>query len=212
MVNEPTPTDSVNNGAVNSMDRDSAAKAFASGDLRMALPMFRKIAESCPAALVDIGVIYELGRGGIERDYHAAREWYERSVREIDDPAAHLRLAMLYLHGLGVDADYDAVRYHLSRIEDQDEPEVQYARGLIAQFGLGRDVDIQEAEACYRKAMADEHMLAVRQLGVLSLGKGKVFQGLRLLLRCGFLVYRVMLMHGFRAGWASWCEVLSKRP
>jgi len=193
MIDELTPAEIVNDDIVN-RDWDRAEKALESGYHQVALAIYRRIAKSCPNALVMVGIIYEVGGGGVKRDYRAAKEWYERAIQEINDPRARLNLAKLYLHGFGVDADYNAAQYHLSLIEDQDESDVQYVRGLIAQLGLGRDADHQEAEIYYRKAMAKGHAMAVGQLGGMLLRKGKVFQFLCLLHKF-VSIQKTMLKH-----------------
>lgn len=90
-----------------------ASESFRLGDRKRALAEFLEAAERGEwVAYSEIGHLYEMGGGGVERNLDKAVSWYRKSVFEADDPHAHLGLARLHFKGEGVERDYEKSVFH----------------------------------------------------------------------------------------------------
>lgn len=145
-----------------------AVELFRKGDKSGALFRFKRLAyEGCSPALVEIGNIYEIGGGGIEKDIDKARQWYINSVETIDDPRAHLALGRIYYRT----TDYRSAFYHLSILENRRDPGAMFGLALLYDFGLGVNQDHNKAAKYYRIASDKGHILALKNLSIIKMKK-----------------------------------------
>ena len=151
-----------------------AVDTFSKGDLAGALFLFRTLAaEGSVSALTEIGNIYELGGGGVKRDYEQATQWYESAYRKGDVDAC-IALGRLYFSGHGVAKDMEK-SFQLFRQAEQLEsrPGSLYMLGYMHEFGLGITKDTKAAIHYYEQSVAAGHLLAARQLAVLDIKQGR---------------------------------------
>lgn len=153
-----------------------AVKAVETGDLEGALFVFRKIARTCPAALPEIGNIYELGGRDVERNDDEALRWYERSIEKTNDSRAHLAIGRICLKRKRSRDELERAIYHFSLLDD--EPGALFALGMIYEQGLGTAVDWDEALTYYERSVDLGHIMAKKRCAVLEIKKGKLVKGL----------------------------------
>jgi TPR repeat protein len=88
-----------------------------------------------PGAMVNLGIMYEAGRGGLEKDEAEAARLY-RKAADLGDARAMTNLAILYVGGRGVPQDDRAAAELLKPAARQNyEPARRY---LAALFVTGR--------------------------------------------------------------------------
>ena len=142
-----------------------AQQRFEAGDLKGALDLWESIAsEGYAEAYVELGNIYELGKGGVIQDLEKAEYWYRRAIDGMDDPYAHGALGRMYFNGIGVSRDYTKAFQHLTKAESANHPLALLILGLLYQFGWGTTVDLVRARALYQAAAAKDYVLAMAQL------------------------------------------------
>ncbi|WP_198411177.1 tetratricopeptide repeat protein [Marinimicrobium alkaliphilum] len=158
---------------------------FNSGDFSGALFIFKRLAkEGCSTALVEVGNIYELGGGGIEKDVDKAIQWYNYSIESLDDPKAHLCLARAYLQRGKTDDDYRRAYEHLSLLEDSEEMGAFYGLGLMYAHGIWVPKDVSTAMKYYRKAYGLGHLMAFRNFAFLTMKFNPIKGGILWLKSC----------------------------
>lgn len=102
--------------------------ALESFDYEGALREFGEAARGGSAdAQYEMGLLYALGRGGIQQDYREAAAWFGRAADQ-GHAKAQVRLADLMAQGLGVPQDYDKARVLLrAAVPRLQGPEKRYA-------------------------------------------------------------------------------------
>ena len=170
---------------------DLAGSTFLRGDLAGALFLFKKLAnEGCAPALAEIGNIYELGGGGIERDINRAIIWYQRSIDTIVSPKAHLALGRLYLQSKEK-CDYARAHYHFSLLTDQRQMGALYGLGLMYDQGLGVERSEDKALEYFQVAAELGHVMAQANISKILLKSG-AFKGLRSWLKVRYVVWKLI--------------------
>lgn len=130
--------------------------------------------ETCPDGLFYWGYCQEKGIG-TSVDYERAKEAYEtvssfkseayKDAYAIDE--ATIRLALMYLEGLGVDTDVgDAISY-LEDAADRGSPKAAFYLGRIYESGMDGEPDYEKALMWYQKATESEYAPALNQLGLM---------------------------------------------
>ena len=115
----------------------------------------------------DIGVLYDVGGYGVERDYHMAVNWYQKAVSSGSRQAAY-HLANLYYQGLGTPRDV-AVAYQLmeSAANQGDLDAKQWlaknpsdAMRKAAAAPTSSDIALKEAGGILEKAISSDGSMA----------------------------------------------------
>ena len=140
------------------------------GNGEAAVFMYKALAaDGCAAALAQLGRIYELGVGPLERDDNEAIKWYQRSIEVIDDVGSHLGLVRIYLYSTELDQDRSLTLYHLRVLESTDVTAAHFALGLLYESGVGVEQDATTAREYFQKAADRGHLLARLHLHRLDL-------------------------------------------
>lgn len=134
--------------------------------------------EGEPAALVEIGNIYELGGNGVEQDYKQAMHWYQRSFNEANDVHGCLGLARLYYLGLGTPVDYAKAFDYYSLLEPNNHPLAMFQLGQMYYLGQGVEPDLEKAAYYYQRAADQGHLYALRFMGYVKQRQGHPLAGL----------------------------------
>jgi len=169
----------------------SAKKRFESGDRAGALYLLRTLAQEGVAdAYVEIGNIYQLGGGGVDKDPKQARRWFERAAQEANDPVAYFYLGRLYYVGEGVERDFEKAFEYLSKLEHLQQPAVHYLIGRMFEYGEGVPRNLAKARAYYAKASVGGHLLATSALGWIFLRQGRIVKAIGHLLKAYIAAFR----------------------
>ena len=99
--------------------------ALERNDYESALREFQEAAQAGNSdAQYELGLLYMLGRGGINQDHRQAVTWFSRAAEQ-GNPRAQVRLADMSAQGLGVPQDYDKARQllraALPRLQDAEK-------------------------------------------------------------------------------------------
>lgn len=171
-----------------------AQQRFEAGDLKGALELWESIAsEGWAEAYVEVGNIYEIGKGGVTQDLEKAEHWYRRAIEGMDDPHAHGALGRMYFNGIGLPKDYEKAFHHLTKAEPTGQPLVLLILGLLHQFGWGTTVDLSRARMLYQTAAAKEYVLPMLQLAQIEFHAHNLvawikwrFRAIRTVLKIGY--------------------------
>lgn len=145
-----------------------------SGDVAGAVFQLKRMAnEGFTPALAELGDKYEFGGGEIEADLAEAVDWYKKSVEASNDVRSHIGLARIYLQSKELDPDRCLSFNHLKVLADSDVMPGWFGLGLLYQHGIGIDVDLEEAETCFRKAAEKGHLVAGTHLAQVLMEQDK---------------------------------------
>ncbi len=130
---------------------EAALDAYKRGNGEMALTLWRTLADAGDtAALFNVGVLYEHGRG-VPQDLAEAARWYGRAA-DLGDVYAQTKLGALYAEGKGVDRDLEQAAQWYERAAERDHPTAQYALGTLYANGRGVPKDLGMAAKWYGRA------------------------------------------------------------
>ena len=160
-----------------------AIALFTDKDLAGALFVYESLArDGHDHALVEIGNIYELGGGNVERDPSKAATHYRAAAFKLDDPDAHVALARLYFNGDVTSEDArEAFERHARRAGAAGRTLAYLMLGQAYHTGRLVPRDLAEAETCYRRAADAGYVLATRHLGQLYIARGRLIRGVLLI-------------------------------
>ncbi len=79
--------------------------------------------------------------------------------------AANVRLGLIYMHGNGIESDYEKAKDYFEMAADQNYPEGLYYVGQLYENGIGVDEDYEKAMEYYEKAADLEYAPAQNQIG-----------------------------------------------
>lgn len=159
----------------------AAKEALAAGDYARAREKYEAIATlGSKEALLALGCIYERGGNGVEKDYDAARYWFERSWFEGKAIHAALALAKFYYLGLGVPVDFERAFSYLASLEHSNNAVALLRLGTMYELGRGVQKDLGHARSLYRRSAQLKNIFARKQLGVLEVKRGNIFIGVPL--------------------------------
>jgi TPR repeat protein len=133
----------------------------------------RMVADGKHSALCQLGFIYEVGCGGIQRDFPNAAKWYKQSIEAIDDINSHRGLARIYLQEFQLDPDHSLAKYHLDHLVYNEVMGGYFGLGYLYQKGLGVPKDFEKAAQFYKKAADMGHIVAQSGLNEIA-NKGKL--------------------------------------
>ncbi|HEX4926400.1 MAG TPA: hypothetical protein VFV74_00220 [Burkholderiales bacterium] len=133
-----------------------AKLAAQAGDFEEAVHGYsRRIRDNDTRAMLDLGEMYEHGRG-VKKDARRAAQLYERAA----EPSAWARakLGILYLQGgEGLPKDYAQARHWLERASADGNASARNNLGVVYERGLGVKVDYRAARDLYLAGLGDEH-------------------------------------------------------
>jgi uncharacterized caspase-like protein len=117
------------------------------------------------AAMVDLGLIFEAGKGE-QQNYNEARRWYERAT-DLGNAAAMAYLGALYEHGQGVNLDEaEALRWY-QKAAAAGNAQAMNAVGSFYERGRVVPKNYAEARDWYERSARLSDSLAMRNLGAL---------------------------------------------
>jgi TPR repeat protein len=169
---------------------DDQARGNCSGALKKFIAM---IDDGCPAAYAFVGLFYEIGCPGVEKDYEKARFYYERAIEQHGSAEAYLGLGRIYYFGRGVDPDYcKAFKYYdLVAREAKNNGVACLMLGQMYQLGQCIEKDFQKAKECYQKAWQRGYVFGLTYLGKLEQQMGHPVKGWLHRLKAGFMGYTI---------------------
>ena len=132
-----------------------------------AIAAWRKAADKgSSAAMVELGVLYGTGSGGIAKDEAQARKLFEKAA-QAGNPRGVSNLAALGSAGGAAPADPAQARVLLGRAAETNA-EAQYQLGLMLANGNGGEKDDAAARAMFEKAAAQNHPGALERMGAFA--------------------------------------------
>jgi TPR repeat protein len=136
----------------------AARLALGANDYDEALKLFnRSIRDDDYRAILDVGLMYEQGRG-VKKDMSRAVELYERVGER--SYWASAKLGTLYLQGDGIPQDYAKARARLQRAAGGGNAAARNNLGVMYERGLGVGVDPATAAELYFGALAGDNLQA----------------------------------------------------
>lgn len=123
-------------------------------------------------AAFELGSIYEYGKKGINKNYHAAAKWYQIAANE-GEIFAKRNLATMYADGKGVPQNMEKAVQLYKEASDSGDYIATYNLGLHFELGKGVKQDYQQAAKYYLLAAQHNIGCAQNDLGALyASGKG----------------------------------------
>jgi uncharacterized protein len=113
------------------------------------------------AAMVELGVLYGTGTGGVAKDEAQARALFERAANA-GNPRGISNLAAL---GGGGALDPVKTRALLSKAAEANSADAQYQLGAMMADGVGGPQDDVGARALFEKAAVQNHAGALERMG-----------------------------------------------
>ncbi len=121
-----------------------------------------------PGAHAYVGLIYETGEGGLERDINLAMEWYGKGVTEFNEPDCHLGLGRIYSAGYGVKQDFLKAHDHYYQAFLLQRPEAAILLGVMYLYGQGVERDISKARKYFEFAASLGYFFAMARLSYIE--------------------------------------------
>lgn len=121
-----------------------------------------------------IGICYELGNDGVEKDYDKAASWYKKSADQ-GNAKGQFALGACYENGLGVPKDSIMALKLWRQSARQGNHMAQYYLGNCYNYGRWVTVDYTHAAMWYQKSAEQGYHAAQFMLGIYY-ATGKVFQ------------------------------------
>jgi len=151
-----------------------ATEAFNLGDKKLALKLFKEIAdEGCEYAYTEIANIYELGGNNVEKDIEKAKRWYKKAAYDARDEDAYLALARIAYLGLDGDINYGKAFQYYSEESLNDNPIACLRIGVMFHLGEGVGKDFSKAEIHYLKSIKMGNIIAIDYISRLYFDNGR---------------------------------------
>ncbi|KAH3765879.1 ADP-ribosylglycohydrolase family protein [Pelomyxa schiedti] len=117
------------------------------------------------SSMSHLGICYEQGLGGVDKDIDKAVSLYQRAADAGDDAQAMCEIAICYSNGYGVDKDMSkAVSWYL-RAADAGNAIAMRTLGTFYQNGTGVEKDIHKAVTWWQRAADAVDATAIHNLG-----------------------------------------------
>lgn len=117
--------------------------------------IFTKAEDGDPNQQYDLGIIYDFGWHGIQKDGQKAFEWYAKAAEQ-GDAKAQNRVGWMYYEGRAVEKDDQKAIEWWEKAADQESAEAHYHLG---------NVYYNKAKKLYEKASTQGFPLAYFKLG-----------------------------------------------
>jgi TPR repeat protein len=101
-------------------------------------------------AMVNLGLIHEIGRAGVARDPAEAARWYEQAGAA-GNALAQYKLGEMYSTGTGVPQDFARAAEWYERAVRQDLAAAMYRLGTLYAMGQGVEKDASVASELYER-------------------------------------------------------------
>lgn len=178
-----------------------ASESFRQGERKHALAELLEAAERGEwVAYCEIGHLYEMGGGGVERNLEKAVSWYRRSVFEAGDPHAHLGLARLHFKGEGVERDYEKSLFHARKalvasgavqLNERYRVMAYVMLATIYGEGLVSPRDREKAKALLNEAAAEGYVWPVYLLANMELKACRLLRWFALRMKAARMVVKL---------------------
>lgn len=98
-----------------------------------------------------LALLYEYGRGGVERNFPMAITYYKRAAEQNHIEAAY-NLALMYAYGRGCRQNFDLARPLLEAGAERNHAPSIYYIGVFKTYGYGYEVNYEQAVNWFEKA------------------------------------------------------------
>ena len=181
--NEPDPLDDL---------WGKAQEAAEKGDMKRLLSIWTELANRGVWQIYSsIGLLYERGASGVEKQIDKALHWYRKAVSEGDDPIAHVGLGRAYYDGQGVQQDLAVARMHFESAYSAGLPESGIYLGMMYQSGVGVGRDMQKAEECFKFSADAGYFFAYFKLARIAIDQHQYLRAIVLCVRGWAMGFRV---------------------
>jgi len=134
-------------------------------NINKAISLYEEIEDFYPAAVTQLGYIYDIGKNGIEVDPVKAKKYYEKGVDQ-NEVWAMYNLALFYTQNIHTTPNYkEAERLYLLAA-DMNHALSMNNLGYMYEYGEGVDVDLEKSFLYYKKAADLGEVLAINNLGM----------------------------------------------
>ena len=107
--------------------------------------------KQCTRALYDLGIIYEYGKFGIEKDFAKAIKYYEKGAA-LDDATCMTILGVLLVDSDEIAHDDSRAFQLFSKAASKGDAMAYDNLGNCYKFGIGTEANLDKATECYAKA------------------------------------------------------------
>jgi len=173
---------------------EKAVAAFDAGDKSSTLldEFLDLINKGCQEANYYVGMIYEDGTNGAEKNLEHAFFYYQKSTEGYGYLQGNLALARLYYHGIGVAQDFAKAFKYYSHVAEQKEHMVAcFMLGRVYQHGQGVEKDLKKAREWYGRAIAKGSVYGMLNLAMLEAEERRWFKSLALRAKAGWAAFRI---------------------
>ena len=119
-------------------------KAYESGDYSTALREWSPSAEQgLPFQQLMLGNIYNVGGGGVQKDYKEAMKWFHRAAEQ-NEELAQYSLGLMYYKGHGTSQDYKESAKWFRKAAENENDLAQYMLATLYLAGYGVQMDHKE--------------------------------------------------------------------
>lgn len=113
----------------------------------------------------ELGIVYQFGKMGVQKDPFEAKEWYEKAVKQ-GDTDAMINLGNMYQNGDGVPQDYAKAKELLETAANKGVAMAQYNMGIMYEYGKGIPKNYTKAIEWYKKAANQGDGDSYNKLGI----------------------------------------------
>ncbi|KAH3764285.1 sel1 repeat family protein [Pelomyxa schiedti] len=118
----------------------------------------------CTSSVTSLGICYDHGVGGVEKDIHKAVSLYQRAA-DAGSGTAIFNLAVCYDNGDGVENDIHKAVILYRRAADAGNTMAMFNLAVCYENGVGVDQDLSEAVKLYQRAADAGNVEATGNLG-----------------------------------------------
>jgi len=194
-VNEPHHPENVFVFPSNTEARlETAIRAFESGDDSRALldEFIDIINQGGKEANYYVGMIYEDGTNGVDKNAEFALFYYKKSAEGYGYVQGVLAVARMYYHGVGTPKNYAKAFDCYSHIAQKNGHFVaSFMLGRMYQRGEGVTKDLKKARDWYNLATQKGSVYGILNLGMLEAEEGRWLRSLALRLQAGWMAFRI---------------------
>ena len=143
-----------------------------------------------PYASFGIGVLYERGGSGVEKNYTQALYWFSRSADHEHNPNGAYAVGKYYFYGKGSEVDYSKAQQYLQIAHDAGVAPAQVLLGKMYTEGLGVKKDPEKAREFFVIAASTGNVFAIKNLACFEMSHGNIVKGV-------WLYVKGVVMHLF---------------
>lgn len=173
---------------------EKAIAAFDAGDNSPALldEFLDLINKGSQEANYYVGMIYEDGTNGAEKNPEFALFYYQKSAEGYGYLQGNLAVARMHYHGAGVPQNYTKALEYYSHVAQQNEHFVaSFMLGRMYHHGQGIEKDLKKAREWYERAIAKGSVYGMLNLAMLEAEEGHWLRSLVLRVKAGWTAFRI---------------------